>query len=334
MSPEFVFPDPGVPKIPLERLDLYSEEAAQRVALSRPFVAKVTDWPALQWTPDSLRQKIGHGTVPLLKRTGEKVEARVSEYIDLVDNMRSGTGEYAPHNFPVIALAGPSAKPEFETLLADLRLPAWVNSSNLNAAFVWLKNIGYYDNKSHCEPNAAANLNLQVRGKKHVWLFPPEDACYIGAASPREEMMGPPYFSANQSVYAPSTEHPEFAKVRCYETILEPGDIIHIPTFWYHWFVHYDAYQINFNCWFYNDQIPVTPVSAEWAYMKSLCLALGGFDVAPDRFAALPLETQELLAKIAQNLILDPRITDLKKNRELVTSGRPLAIDPKLVDTK
>ena len=147
-------------------------------------------------------------------------------------------------------------------------------------------------------------------------------------------MMGPPYFSANQSVYAPSAEHPEFAKVRCYSTVLEPGDCIHIPTFWYHWFVHHDAYQINFNCWFYNEQIPVTPVSAEWAYMKALCLTLGGFDVAPERFAALPLETQDLLARIAQSLILDPRITDVKKNRELVTTGRPLPIDAKLTTEK
>lgn len=332
---EFVFPDPGVPRIPIQRLDFYSDEATRAVAMSQPFVSRLTDWPALQWTPELLRKKIGHGTVPLRKLTGEKVDVTVNEYIDLVDNMRSGTGEYAAHNFPVIALAGPAAKPEFETLLADLRLPKWVTNDNINAAFVWLKNMGYYDNKSHCEPNACANLNLQVRGKKHVWLFPPEDAGKLGAASSREEMMGLPFFSATQNVYAPSPEHPDFADVRCYETVLEAGDILHIPTFWYHWFVHYDAYQINFNCWFYNDQVPLSPVSAECSYMKAMCIALGGFEDAPEKFAALPLETQELLAKIAQNLINDPRITDVKWHRTLLTSSnRELALHPKLLAKK
>jgi hypothetical protein len=326
----FVFPDPGVPKIPLERLDLSSDTAARYVQQSRPFVARV-DWPALAWTPESLRQRIGGSKVKLRKKTGENVEATVNEYIDVIDGMRSGTGEYAAMNSPVISLRGPNANPDFESLLADIRLPPFVDPERVTEIYVWMKNIGWYDNRSHAEPNAAANLNLQVRGKKHVWLFPPDDAGLLGVASTREDMMGPPYFSAGQTIYAPSDEHPEFKDVRCYETVLEPGDIVFIPTFWYHWFVHYDAYQLNINTWFYTDQIPLSPVAAEWAYMKALGVALGGFDVAPERFAALPVETQELLAQIARTLVNDRRTTDPRGNKSLFEKARQLQLDKKLL---
>jgi len=105
-----------------------------------------------------------------------------------------------------------------------VRLPSFIAPDQVKEMYVWARNVGWYDNRSHCEPSAAAAINLQIRGKKHVWLFPPEDAGLLGVASPREEMMTPPFFSADQHVYRPSPEHPGFANVRCYEAVLEPGD--------------------------------------------------------------------------------------------------------------
>jgi hypothetical protein len=337
MSKDFVFPDPGVPKIPIERVDLYSEQAARYVHESKPFVAKV-DWPALAWTPESLRQKIGDRTVKLRTRNGDPVSVTVNEYLDFIDNMRSGDGPYAPQNSPVISLRGrpdevtAAVNPDFACLLPDLRWPSFVTDENMNSMFIWFKNMGCYDNRGHLEPNAAVNLNLQVRGKKHVWLFPPDDAPRVAARPTREDLFDPPYFSSGQAFYEPTPENPEFKDVRCYEAVLEPGDVIHIPTFWYHWFVHYDAYQMNVNCWFYNDQIPLSPIAGDWAYMKALAIALGGFAEAPARFAALPVETQELLTQIAHTLVVDPRCTNAQKGRELYRRAKLLQLDKKLLD--
>lgn len=309
---DFVVPRPGVPTIPLERIDLSSDLAARYVAESKPFVARV-DWPACRWTPELLRERVGSSVVSMLKYDGDYDKVTVSRYLDLVENHAAAKRDYVMHNFPVMRLWGTEhngANPQFESLIADLKLPAW---SRPRAGFIWASNKGAYDNKSHCEPNACPGLNLQILGKKHVYLFPPEDAGPIGAASPIEDMMGPPCFSANQTVYAPSPEHPKYANVRCYEAVLEPGDIIHVPTFWYHWFIHYNLYQLNVNVWFGVDQIPTTPVSAEWAYMNALCLNLGGWDEAPDAFKRLPAETQTLLHRIAKTLIEDRRCTDVQQ---------------------
>ena len=47
---DFVFPDPGVPTLPLERLEIDSEQAARYVAEARPFIARIRDWGALEWS--------------------------------------------------------------------------------------------------------------------------------------------------------------------------------------------------------------------------------------------------------------------------------------------
>jgi len=334
MDTPFTMPDPGVPRIPIERLDIDSAQAARYVAESRPFVARV-DWRALAWTPEHLRDRVGDKCVPVRKRDGSRVEVTIATFLDLVEHSREAAAEYVLHNYPVMKVWGAGGpNPDLACLLDDVRWPSFIARDQVKEAYVWVRNIGWYDNKSHCEPNAAAAINLQIRGKKHVWLFPPEDAGLLGAASSRGDMMEPPFFSANQTVYHPSPEHPEFANVRCYEAVLEPGDAVHIPVFWYHWFVHYNLYQMNFNIWFGGPAIRLSPVAAEWSYMNALCLALGGFKHAKDRFLALPHETQELLCRIANTLIEDRRCTDVAGWEDAKRDAPRLAIDPALLGAR
>jgi hypothetical protein len=326
---DFVMPDPGVPCIPIERLDLYSEQAARYVAEARPFIARV-DWPALEWSPALLREKVGGAHVATHKRSGEPATLTISKFLDLVDDAASASSEYVMHNYPIIKLwdfAGPN--PELAALRADVRLPTFIQPDRISGMYVWARNSGWYDNQSHTEQNAAAAVNLQVRGRKHVWLFPPDDARMLGLQVRREELMTPPFLSANQTIYRASPEHPEFEHVRCYETVLEPGDLIHIPTFWFHWFVHYNLYQINFNCWFSTDRIALSPVSAQWAYMTALSLALGDLPNLTERFAQLPVATQELLTKIANLLMEDRRCTDSMLWREVHKVRAHVTLDPK-----
>ena len=122
--------------------------------------------------------------------------------------------------------------------------------------------------------------------------------------------------------------------MRCYETVLEPGDAIHIPTFWYHWFVHYNVYQMNLNCWFGTDTIPLSPVAADWAYMNALCLALGDLPNLRERYAELPLETRELLTRISHILIDDARCTESVRWRELNAARVHQTIEPSRVTKK
>jgi hypothetical protein len=51
--------------------------------------------------------------------------------------------------------------------------------------------------------------------------------------------------------------------------------------------------------------------------------------VAPERYAALPLETQELLTAIARTLVTDPRVTDITRQLELFENAREIQPDKK-----
>ncbi|MDB4957891.1 MAG: hypothetical protein JWO36_5460 [Myxococcales bacterium] len=334
-SSDFVFPDPGVPKIPIERLDdINSDKAARYVAEHRPFVVRV-DWPALQWGPDYLRATAGTVPIRTWKKTGEEVEMPLSEFLTLVEDPVTHKRDYVVHNYPVIKLWDWwGKKREYEQLLRDVPLPGFINPDRISGMNVWVRNTGWFDNKSHCESNAAAAINLQVRGKKHVWLFPPEDAHLLGVEVPRESLMEPAYFANVQTVFRPSPEHPEFANVRCYETVLEPGDAIHIPTFWYHWFVHYNVFQMNLNCWFSTDTIQMSPVAGDWAYMNALSIALGDLGNLRERFAQLPVETQDLLTKISHLLVGDPRCTDSMMYRRLFAAREKQVLDPSMFTKK
>jgi hypothetical protein len=329
MTKPFIFPDPGVPRIPIERIDdIHSEQAARAVAESRPFVARFPG-AVLDWTPAYLREKGGAAPIETWKKSGEKAQMSLAAFLDLVDKPEEHARDYVVHNYPVIKLwdwSGPNA--QHAALLADVNLPAFIERDRIAGMFVWVRNTGYYDNKSHCESNACAAINLQVRGKKHVWLFPPDDASRLGVHVPRDQLMEPAFFSTEQTVYHPS-QNPTFADAHCYEAVLEPGDAIHIPTFWFHWFVHYDVYQMNLNCWFSPHVIPLSPIAANWAYMNALTIALGDLTNLKQQFEELPLATQELLTRIADILVDDPRCTSSMRVRELNAARAKQVLDPK-----
>ena len=329
---EFVMPDPGVPRIPLERLAADSEGAARHVAEARPFVTRV-GWPALEWTPVVLKEKVGNQRVETRDRDGNKVPVTISEYLDIVQDPRASAARYLPHNHPIMRVWGYDGPvPGMESLLPDIELPPFIRRDQVASMYVWARNLGWYDNRSHCEPNAAANLNVQLRGRKHVWLFAPEDARRIGATAGKEELLELPFFSTEQRIYHPSEQHPEFAGVRCYEAVLEAGDAVFIPPFWFHWFVHYNTYQMNFNIWFMTDSFRLSPIAAEWAYMNALCTALGGFANVKAAFARLPAETQDLLVKIANTLVDDPSCLDARGIVTAKMAAAEPALSPRLFE--
>jgi hypothetical protein len=329
MSTDGAFPDHGLPRIPLDRIALDSDEARRRVAASRPFVTRVSGWRALEWDVAYLKQRVGAGPITLQREQGEPARMTIADLLDLVEDP-TWMQRYIPPGGggPLLQIWRPDegVVPELAPLMDDIELPPFIPRDRLSSINIWARNFGLYDNGSHCEPNAMANLNLQLRGKKHVWLFPPDDASCLSVTP---AIMEPPFVAASQEATRVSDEHPRFRDARCYEAVLEPGDAIFIPVFWFHWFVHYPVYQLNLNFWFEAGSIPLSPISADWAFMSALCVALGGFGEAIEGFARLAPETQELLRKIEHVLLnerdlLSPPVIGAARKR-----GGRMGRDPK-----
>jgi hypothetical protein len=308
------FPRHGLPCRPIERVELESDAARLAVIQSRPFVARVRDWRALAWDVPSLQQRVGNKPLTLLSAADRRpMQVTLGEFLDMVKAPRAKRTFIYP-NTPVIRLwnIGTGPDPELGKLMDDFTLPSFIPRDRMSSINLWASDAseGPLNNASHCEPNAMSNLNLQVRGKKHVWLFSPDDARHVGVVP---TMMGPPFVAHQQGISELSEEHPEFRDATCYETILEPGDAVFIPTFWFHWFVHYPTYQLNLNFWWEPEQIQLTPISANWTFMSALCKALGGFPNAEAAFDKLPPETQHLLRDVEQCLLYDGTLTSPKQ---------------------
>jgi Cupin-like domain len=329
MTTEAAFPDHGLPRIPIDRVDIDSDEAQRRVAASQPFVTRVNGWRALEWDIPYLQRRVGASPITLQRSTGEPVTMTIGELLGMVEDP-TWMQRFVPPDGggPLLKIwrHGQGLDPALEPLFADLELPRFIPRDRISSINLWARNFGLYDNGSHCEPNAMANLNLQVRGKKHVWLFPPTDAACLGVTP---AIMEPPFVAVSQEATRASDEHPRFADAHCYETVLEPGDAIFIPTFWFHWFVHYPLYQLNLNFWFEVDPIPLTPISANWAYLSALCTALGGFEHAIESFSRLPAETQALLRRIEDVLLNDRHLLSPPVIGEARRRGPRMGRDPK-----
>ena len=70
------------------------------------------------------------------------------------------------------------------------------------------------------------NTLIQIRGRKRVVLFSPQDASNL-------------YLQGDKSLIVdidnPDLEkYPKFSSVTRHECILEPGDILFIPAMWFH----------------------------------------------------------------------------------------------------
>ena len=107
--------------------------------------------------------------------------------------------------------------------------------------FVWIGPQNHYE-FNHTDSDD--NLLVMVKGKKRCRLFSPQDDASLY-----------PLLSAGYSVQSAvdlddahaEITYPQIVHATCYETILEPGDCLYIPVFWWHQVTSLtDALSINF----------------------------------------------------------------------------------------
>ena len=121
----------------------------------------------------------------------------------------------------------------------------------------------------HWDPHP--NFNAQIRGKKRWILVPPAD---VALASPvrfgpltlarllrdsgrsRRDLLRPFHAVKALNAFAVDAQrpdyvaHPEFARARALECVLEPGDLLFLPVLWLHSAASVSDVTISMNWWF------------------------------------------------------------------------------------
>jgi hypothetical protein len=303
------FPTNPAKKLPLPEVDSVDSPAALDLVARRiPFRCKLRDWGLLQWTIPYLKQKVGHVERDMIRvADGQRITITTSELLSWHEDDPGWKAKYLP-----VGLVGPPIllhHEAFAALLDDIRIPPFVTASY--GAGVMIRNSRanadgeFYDTPCHYEDNVRPALYVQLLGRKTVWLFSPDEARHLGVVSSLAE---PPHIANGADACWDPDRYPQLANATCYEVVVEPGDLLHWPEFWFHWFVHHHDLQMNLRLDWDPPRFELNPMSASWAYSNAVAAALGGFSDLESNFAALPSETRALLAHIEQRLIDRPEL--------------------------
>ncbi|MCX4247325.1 cupin-like domain-containing protein [Paraliomyxa miuraensis] len=144
----------------------------------------------------------------------------------------------------------------YPELMAEVDFRGYTNHPvEAGSTYLWL---GSSNTRSGLHFDPSENFLVQVFGKKKAMLVAPDDPASL---YPME-----PYVS--KSKVDPEdpdlSAFPGFARVEIKETVLEPGDLLFIPRFWWH---HLRSLEnsISVNHWF-----PGTDASLAWQMVKVL----------------------------------------------------------------
>lgn len=199
-------------------------------------------WPARKWTLAYFAKNYGNEPCNLLTDYGladfaHRAEYRQSSLRKVAGEIRAGRKIYLRFS-PLI-----EEKPELKAAL-DIR---WLHSfrrwDSLSEAFhLFIGSKGTYT-RLHAEMEISVFMQLQ--GRKRWRLFPPGDYAKLYPC-----FMGRTHFVTEFDAWRSSAQFPRVAGAEMTEVILEPGDVLYVPPFWWHYAENLDdgigvAYRCN-----------------------------------------------------------------------------------------
>lgn len=198
------------------------------------------------WTPDNLKTRIGHAIVKINSASkgeyhldqakGGFVEAPVyMKFRDFVDN-KIHSGSYY--------LQQTSITEAFPELIDDIPYRELLEPSLIKVMNIWIGGAGtitplHYD--------FANNFFIQCFGQKKVILYEAWQTPYLYPYEVQHNLH--PYVS-RLDIHRPDLEaFPEFSKADPIEIILQPGDVLFMPSTTWHQ-VESESISISVNIWF------------------------------------------------------------------------------------
>lgn len=227
-------------------------------------------------------------------------KVKFSDYVDLV-----WSGATSARNLFVIgdniALYSSRAAPEnqYSSLSKDVEVPELVDRARLRYVGFWLSAQGT-ESCMHFDANGCHNLNVQVRGKKRAILSSP-DRCDLLYQYPRTQLSENFAQFSRVDPFQPDLDRfPLYANVTRWHGVLETGDALFIPAYWYHAFRHEGEANINVNFWWVPDRQLVNGLTMREVFLAALSkeLAAGTDGTLEEKVAALGEEAGTLIRRL------------------------------------
>jgi len=183
------------------------------------------------WSLDYLKSKIGSSNVTVnYSESGEynySIKGRVQQitgpFDQIIDSFISGSYVNKSYYLQQLSIAA-----NFPQLLNDLENP------DLNADTDLVEVVNLWVGGGGCVTSlhfdASNNFLAQVRGKKEITFFAPEDTVYLYA----NQQPGMGHISGIELDRVNLERFPLFSNAQPYYCLLEEGDYLYIPPGWWH----------------------------------------------------------------------------------------------------
>ena len=233
----------------------------------RPVVltGALDEWPALaRWDEDYLRRTVGSRRLRV-EAVAEREQAgyfgrqSLPQTMDFCDYL---SAVFADRKVPRLYLGGISIPGAMGELAQDVRMPEYVVGPGRPVPYVWL-GAGGSTTQLHYDINN--NFHALLRGRKSVTLFAPDQSRRLyptSVFSPRR------HFSRVRLEEPDYGAHPALRDATGCRATLEPGDMLFLPSLWWHEF-RTERPSIAVNYWWglnrYGDRFA-------WLYLRELPL--------------------------------------------------------------
>ena len=204
----------------------------------------LADWDAIgKWSPDYLSSVLRAKRVTIAvsneaqfnydpnSGAGEGASRYRSAQMDFVNAVSSICKDGPEHYY----LMQRSVPDEFPELLQDIRTPEWLTDQSA-AINLWFGSAG---NVTPLHYDHTNNFFAQVYGRKHLTLFDPmqTDLLYpYPLESPASHVS---FIDLEQPDLE---EYPKFCQTRALAGVIEPGELLYLPAYWWH---HVRSLQIS-----------------------------------------------------------------------------------------
>jgi len=216
------------------------------VAGNRPVAIKgaMADWPGRRWSAPYLAEALGdfaceaivsvNGLYPDYLSKPEPMKKAAMSIAEFWERA-SGVGGYAPilapgetyyiYGKPHIFKANPELK-------RDTPLPSFLEGGAVSSLNLWMSSPGCVTPLHYDLTNGAL---CQLIGSKHVYLFAPDQRERLYQRGPSFPGMDNFERQSQVDIHHPDTERfPEFSRAEAWECTLRPGDILFLPSNWFH----------------------------------------------------------------------------------------------------
>jgi len=250
---------------PVERIDMppAGEFVSRYVRRSRPVIlaGAAKDWPARdRWTPEGLKKRFGDRVVPVIRRqsgpecddSGQLTYAYdampVGDYVDAVAARRTDL---------YMVFRTQQSLPE---MLDDVRLPDVCTRAAWFGSRFWFTMAG---TGSGLHSDLPHNLYAQVVGRKQFLMVHHYQTPRVYPFPP---WSGAPNFSRVDAEKPDLARFPRFAGAKLKLAELEPGDMLYIPSLYWHQ-ARALSDSVSINLWWANGVLRQVIRAAEW-FMK------------------------------------------------------------------